>query len=163
VVRKRRTRQHIIADLGVNCVERQALLAGFAVERVQADYGVDLFVFTFDDAGGVEAGHLLVQVKATDHLALLSDQQTIAVRVDQADVDRWTGEPLPVVLVIFDAQADVAYWLDVQSYFASRQDGLRADTRLSTTVHFSSTNRLDAASFRRLAARKNAILQRIRR
>ena len=31
--RKRRTREHVIADLSVNHVERQALLCGYAIER----------------------------------------------------------------------------------------------------------------------------------
>ena len=37
--RKRRTREHVIADLAVNHVERQALLCGFTIERVVHDYG----------------------------------------------------------------------------------------------------------------------------
>jgi hypothetical protein len=160
VVRKRRTRQHIIADLGINYVERKALLAGFAVDRVQMDYGIDFYFYTFDDAGGAETGHLLVQVKATDHVTLLSDQQTIAIRVERADVDRWTGELLPVVLVLYDAQADVAYWLYVQSYFSGRPERERGDSPLTTTLHISRSDRLDAPSFRHLAARKNATLQR---
>jgi hypothetical protein len=40
--RKRRTREHVIADLSVNHVERQALLCGFSVERIRVDYGIDL-------------------------------------------------------------------------------------------------------------------------
>jgi hypothetical protein len=160
VVRKRRTRQHVIGDLGINHVERQALLAGFAVDRVQQDYGTDLYVYTFDDAGGVETGHLLLQVKATDHLTLLSNQQTVAVRVERRDVDRWTGELLPVILIIYDALADVAYWLYVQSYFAGRPEGEHHIPGMSMTLHFSRADRLDASSFRQLATRKNAILQR---
>jgi hypothetical protein len=159
VVRKRRTRQHIIGDLGINHVERQALLAGFAVDRVQQDYGIDLYVYIFDVAGGAETGHLLVQVKATDHLTVLADQQTVAVRVERADMDRWFGELLPVILVMYDAQADVAYWLHVQSYFAGRLVSEHGDPRLTTTLHLSRADRLDTSSFRRLAARKNAILQ----
>src|SRR5436309_2496106 len=45
--RKRRTREHIIADLSVNHVERQALLCGHVVERRVFDYGIDLEMFTF--------------------------------------------------------------------------------------------------------------------
>ena len=113
MARKQRTRQHVIADLSINYVERQALLAGYAVDRVQHDYGIDLSVSTYDAAGAIENGFLLVQVKATDHLSLLADQQTIALRVERADLDWWLGGPLPVIVVLYDAQADVAYCLDV--------------------------------------------------
>ena len=33
-VKKRRTREHVIADLGINHVERQLLLCGHTAERV---------------------------------------------------------------------------------------------------------------------------------
>lgn len=52
--RKRRTREHVIANLGVNFVERQALLCGFSVERVVHDYGTDLLLFTYDNDGSTE-------------------------------------------------------------------------------------------------------------
>jgi hypothetical protein len=35
---KTRTREHVLADLSINHVERQVLLCGFSVDRVQHDY-----------------------------------------------------------------------------------------------------------------------------
>ncbi len=45
--RKQRTREHVIADLSINHVERQILLAGHVVERWLHDYGLDLVATTF--------------------------------------------------------------------------------------------------------------------
>jgi hypothetical protein len=73
IPRKRRTRQHVIADLSVNHAERLALMCGFSVERAVHDYGIDLIVFTYDDHGWPEIGHVLVQLKSTDHLQILAD------------------------------------------------------------------------------------------
>jgi len=42
VNRKRRTREHIIADLGVNHVEKCILECGWTVQRFSPDYGLDL-------------------------------------------------------------------------------------------------------------------------
>ena len=56
ITRKRRTREHVIADLSVNFVERQVLLCGHTVERVRADYGYDLLLSTYDPKGEVETG-----------------------------------------------------------------------------------------------------------
>ena len=47
-------------------MERQALLAGFAVQRIVRDYGIDLFLATYDHSGSVENGEIRVQLKATD-------------------------------------------------------------------------------------------------
>ncbi len=157
MTRKRRTRQHVIADLGVNYVERMALMVGFAVDRVQSDYGIDLYLYTYTATGEIENGHLLVQVKATDRI-LLSDRRTIAVCIKRADLERWLGEILPVVLMIYDAQLDVAYWLDIWSYFRSGDVAKRRGGRGTLTLHVPVASRLDADALRSLASVKNAVL-----
>ncbi len=48
---KRRTREHVIADLSVNHFEGIALRAEFTVERMTHDYGIDLIVRTYDFEG----------------------------------------------------------------------------------------------------------------
>ena len=93
---KRRTREHVIADLGVNHVERHALLAGYTVDRFAHDYGLDLILVTYDQAGEVEPGPIYLQVKATDSLSVLGDGQTVVCRVEQAALQRWLAERIPV-------------------------------------------------------------------
>ena len=114
--RKTRTRGHIIAALGVNHVERQILLAGYVPEREHFDYGLDVTMKTFDSAGQVEPGRVLFQVKATDHFAPNAVASGVAVRVDVGALKGWLMEATPVVLVLYDAQSELAYWLDVQEY-----------------------------------------------
>jgi hypothetical protein len=63
---KRRTRAHVLADLSVNYVERQALLCGFSVERVVHDYGIDLLLSTYSRGGVIQNGYVALQLKATD-------------------------------------------------------------------------------------------------
>lgn len=46
MVRKKRPREHIIAGLSVNYVERYVFLRGYSVERIEYDYGYDLIIFT---------------------------------------------------------------------------------------------------------------------
>src|SRR5262249_50062159 len=77
--RKRRTRAHVIADLAVNHLERQVLLAGCTVERIIHDYGIDLILFSYDEHGWIEPGQTLIQVKATEKAQWLKDGQTISV------------------------------------------------------------------------------------
>jgi hypothetical protein len=119
--RKLRTREHVLADLSINYVERQVLLRGFAVNRLASDYGIDLQMRTYSDGGEVESGHVLFQVKATDSLQVLQDEQTVVVRVEVADLKAWQDEWVPVILVVYDGKSDKAYWLYVQRYFDEKQ------------------------------------------
>jgi hypothetical protein len=54
--RKRRTREHVLADLSANYLEKQALQCSFAAERVRLDYDIDVMVQTFNRRGEVENG-----------------------------------------------------------------------------------------------------------
>jgi hypothetical protein len=45
--RKLRTREHVVAELAVNHIERQVLLCEWSLERVAGDYGIDLILFTY--------------------------------------------------------------------------------------------------------------------
>lgn len=53
-LRKRRTRQHVIADLSVNHVERFILRCGWAAQRMSPDYGIDLYMETYGENGEFE-------------------------------------------------------------------------------------------------------------
>ena len=53
-MKKLRTRQHIIEDLGLNHIEKQILLSGNVLNRNSgSDYGYDGMVDTFDEQGQV--------------------------------------------------------------------------------------------------------------
>lgn len=119
--RKRRTRRHVIADLGVHFVEGRSLRCGFVIERVRHDYGIDLKLFTFDKKGEIEEGTILLQVKASDHLGIRAKQATFAFRIDRRDLALWLAQPMPVILIVYDARKDAAYWLYIQSYFQHMQ------------------------------------------
>lgn len=112
--RKRRTREHVIADLSVNYVERFALKCGHAVERVMHDYGLDMLVFTYTAAGKAENGLIGLQLKATDSLQLRKDRRAVIVRVERAHLLSWLNEAFPVILIVYDAVRERAYWLYIQ-------------------------------------------------
>lgn len=119
--RKLRTREHVLADLSINHVERHILLRGFAVNRMAVDYGIDLVMLSFGDGGELEVGHVLFQVKATDSLQMLKDGQSLTVRIEVMDLKAWQEEGMPVILVVYDGQGDKAYWLHVQQYLDEKQ------------------------------------------
>ena len=89
---KLRTRAHVLADLGINFVERQVLLCGFSVDRVQHDYGYDLTMATYDNAGEVEPAAVYIQVKATDRLPRVAGGKAISWPVSRRDLKLWLQE-----------------------------------------------------------------------
>jgi hypothetical protein len=153
--RKRRTREHIIADMGVHHVEGPILRCGFTAERIIHDYGLDLYMTTYDAEGEAECDWVLFQVKATDHLTRTVDGANVIFRIERADLNRWMRETYPAILVVYDAQADRAYWLYVQAHFAAKQS--RALASQKVTIRIPAANVLDEAAIRRFAVAKAAI------
>jgi len=162
IFRKRRTRAHVIADLSVNHVEKCVLQCGWTVQRVSADYGIDLLVTTFNREGEIESGEVRVQVKATDSIKIRPGQDAIPIRLQWRDAVYWLNDPLPVVLVVFDAKADRAWLLTLQE--ALREEA-RRHTRTAAatlTLYAPLTNVLDAGAVRGFRRLRDALLARNR-
>lgn len=148
--RKRRTREHVIADLAVNHVERFVLRCGHTMERIRYDYGLDATVKTYNSRGEVESGVIWMQIKATDKLQRLKDQPAVSVRVLRKDLLSWIRELHPVVLVIYDANADRAYWLHVQQELEGGRVFELGRTAESITLRVPLAQHLDEAAVREL-------------
>lgn len=117
--RKRRTRQHVIADLSINHLERLILEAGHTAQRLGSDYGYDLVMWTFDEDGFVEPGSVYFQCKAAERLNEKGTEYVFDL--DLRDYNRWVQEKMPIILVLFDAGRKRAYWLAVQKYFGEEE------------------------------------------
>jgi uncharacterized protein DUF4365 len=157
LTRKLRTREHVIADLAVNHVERQALLCGFSVERMEHDYGIDLVLFTYTAAGEVESGCIFIQVKATERLRWPRSQGRASFRVSREDLVGWMNEFLPVILIVYDASVDRAHWIHVQGYFATLPGFNLFQAGKRITVHLPIQNVLDGPALRRFAALRDEV------
>jgi hypothetical protein len=149
---KTRTREHVIADLAVNHVEKQALLGGATVERIYRDYGLDLSLFTFTPDGEPESSWIFIQVKATERLKWLRKGGGASFRVERSDLVGWLGQLLPVILVVYDATQDRAYWRHVQGYFASLPGFNLFRAGKTVTITLDPASVLDPAAIRHFAA-----------
>jgi hypothetical protein len=153
----------VIADLSVNHVERFVLRCGWTVQRTAHDYGVDLLMETYSTAGEPENGRVLFQLKATDKLKVRDKGQAVAVRLEWRDVQAWRTELMPVILVLYDAREDQAYWLHVQPYFTVPRRRPRRRTEATTTVYLPRDHVVNEAAVQRFAEFRDAVLSRIRR
>jgi hypothetical protein len=155
--RKRRTRQHVIADLSINHVERFVLRCGYSVERIRYDYGTDLSVSTYNAAGEIENGVIYIQVKATD-ISFAASVQKIPIVLQTKDLDLWLQEPMPFILILYDAQEDVAYWYYLQATLSELDLSLLGNTY---TVYLEKQNILDEVAVEMFATYKNRVLHQI--
>ena len=150
MLRKRRTRQHVIADLAVHHVEGFVLRQGWTVERFWHDYGYDLELWTYNEQGEYESGFVLIQVKATERAAWSATREHLTFPLEVRDVLLWREEILPVLVVVYEAATDQAYWCHIQATFPANLD---LEGRLYVTASLPASQRVDAEAmlhFRRL-------------
>lgn len=113
---------------------------------------------TFNKKGEIEEGKVYFQLKATDRLKLTAQQETFPFRVSRFDLVFWLAQPLPVILVVFDAKKEVAYWLYVQSYF-SREPGFNLFTAGKTiTVQVPIANVVNVSAVRKFAGFRDRLV-----
>jgi hypothetical protein len=142
--RKRRTREHVIEEMGLNFLERQILRRAHQLQRFQQrEYGWDATMFHFAESGEIEDGEIRFQVKATDHLDLQGD--AVRFRVATADLHYWYWQHLPFVLVIYDAQRGRAWWVHLQSFVDGHPDLLNP-RRKTVTLTIPATNKVNLRS-----------------
>ncbi len=158
VKRKKRTREHIIVDISVNYVEYFIVTKGFSVERVEKDYGYDLVLFTYDDNGEIENGQIYLQLKATDNIKK-TDHQTIAFSVSTRDLKLWLEEPMPVILILYDALQKTAYCLYIQAYFEKHKININ---KKYITVYFDMKNTLNEETMNQFRKYKRNILNQVK-
>ena len=116
-MRKQRTRQHIIEDLGFNHTEKQVLLTGSIVQRYFKDYGYDGEIQTFDENGLYETGYALFQLKSTDFPKLNKTQDVLLFDLSKRDLELWLFENIPVVVILYCANWDKAFYVELATYF----------------------------------------------
>ena len=157
---KQRTRKHVIASQCLNHVEKFVYDKGHSAERVESDYGYDLMVSTYDNEGYVEAGFILLQLKATDSIRKIENDTYVSFTISIKDYRLWMAEGYPVFLIVYDAIDRNAYWLYFQKYFSD--DKTREPTAKATTVtvRIPIGNELSAATIDYMRARKTTFMAR---
>lgn len=129
-MRKIRTRQHIIEDLGFNYVEKQILLSRAIIQRYFKDYGYDGEIQTFDEDGFYETGYALIQLKSTDSPKRSKDESKLFFDLSKRDLELWLYEAVPVVLILYCANWDKAYYIELESYFDKNKIDLKKSLNL---------------------------------
>lgn len=160
--RKVRTREHVIASQSTVHVEKHIASRGYTAERIANDYGYDLNLHTYGPNGEPESGNVYLQLKATDALKVLQDGDTIAYPIEWAHLRLWRDEPMPVVLVVYDAQADAAYWLYLQEACETSPRLQQTPSGGQVTLHLSKANVVNEQAIERFREFKRIVLDQMR-
>jgi hypothetical protein len=158
---KQRTRAHVIASLSANSVERVFLEKGHTVLKTEEDYGIDLVVFTHDANGFVEEGNIYIQLKATDVPALSADGTFFSFCISTRDYNAWDIEPMPVILILYDARRNKAHWQYVQGYFEGNPSRRPKGGSESVTVRIPVNNLFDEKAVDYCCMKKLAVMKQI--
>ena len=59
----------------------------------------------------------MIQLQSTDGTQLLLTKAGFRVDLSKQDLERWLSIGLPVLLILYDAQQEMAYFTDLQTYF----------------------------------------------
>ncbi len=125
-MKKLRTRQHIIEDLGLNHIERQILLTGNILRRFgDYDYGYDGMIETFNERGEADNPTLKIQLKSTDVIQFSAQNEGFIIDLSKRDLELWLKSLVPVLIILYDAQQEIAYFVDLQSYFNENRIALK--------------------------------------
>lgn len=160
-MRKRRTRQHIIADLSANHLERYVLRCGFTMDKTQHDYGIDVNLNTYQSNGEIQEGFVHIQLKASDNIKYAKCGSFLSISVGRAHLETWLAEPMPVVLVIYDAKKDKAYWVYVQRYFTHVAKFSLANATKRYTIRVPTEQVVDEGAVYKFEEFKQAILNQL--
>lgn len=161
IPRKRRTREHVIADLSVNFFERILLEAGHTSQRLTPDYGYDLHVITYDVNGYVEPGSIWVQLKAAETLTLTGTNY--AFDLDVRDFNLWMLEPMPVLFLLFDVSRRRAYWVHVQRFYHHDHSRWPKKGAKTVRIHVPARQAVSRRSVARMRACKDDTFDWLRR
>jgi hypothetical protein len=158
--RKQRTRQHIIADMSVNHAEYFVLKCRFSAERIESDYGYYLQIYCYDENGAFENGIIYLQLKATDTIEKYRKKDGFSYAFESGHMDIWINEPMPVILVLFDAAEEKAYWVYLQA-FAESENISECSGRKYFTVRFDENNVVGTEAVRKWKTYKDRILSQL--
>lgn len=164
--RKQRTREHVIASMSLNYVESLILPELHSFKKIDGseDYGFDAFVSTHDENGFVESGTYWLQFKATDKFRA-NRGNTVSLKLETGDLELWDDHPEVVLVILYDAQARKAYWLDIQAYLKAKKIVPHKLASATRTVRIDLNNVVDSKAIRTwrdLKAIRNALVKQVR-
>ena len=100
----------------------------------------------------MDAGFVLLQIKSTERFRWLKGETRAAFRIDRADLIGWLAERWPLMLIVYEAETDRAYWLHIQAYFGALPGFNLFSAGEKITIRLEAAQAFDPAAIRAIAA-----------
>jgi len=107
-----------------------------------------MIISTFDSNGYVEEGTLLIQLKATDQIKHNKLKTHLVFTLDKRDLNTWYNEPMPVILALYDAKNDVAYWIYIQQFLRAIKGFKLSTVKKFYNINIPKDQILDTSAFK---------------
>lgn len=108
-----------IEDTGIHFVGGLVAKMGFFFrEQPKHDFGIDAHIETADSSGKGSGRNIAVQIKSGSSYISPNRQGDIVYNSDERHIHYWAEHSLPVVLIVFDPNRDIAWWCDVKAYIS---------------------------------------------
>jgi hypothetical protein len=88
------------------------------------DYGIDGIIQVFRQTGEIDKKIVNFQLKSTDHIQYSSSKEALKFDLNMRDLEFWLSHDRPTLLLLFDAQKEVAYFIDLEIYFQINRESL---------------------------------------
>jgi hypothetical protein len=140
-------------------------------DQAGTDYGIDAHIEIVEPDGKVTGRLLAVQIKAGPHYFRRRSGDTFVANVSTQHLTYWLGHSLPVLFILVDIEARVAYWHLVHEpieltpsggkLYVSAQNRLSADAKreLRSFTQTRAAMKAEEAANRKEAARLSALLK----
>lgn len=106
-------------DLGISFVHNQVARMGFFFrEQSKHDFGIDAHIETVDMNGRGSGRNIAVQIKSGSSYIKVDQEGNIVHYTDERHIRYWAEHSLPVLLVVYNPEQEIAWWCDVKTYIS---------------------------------------------
>ena len=96
-----------------------------------------------------ETGYALFQLKSTDFPKLSKSQDALLFDLSKRDLELWLYEDVPVALILYCANWDKAYYVELETYFNKNKIDLKKVIKF-VRIQIPIQNIFDSATANRL-------------
>lgn len=127
-----RTRDHVLETETEKYVQR-FIPSEWLFEKEKHDYGIDLRVEITIPSNTVKHGkeevasqvtgvYFSIQLKGTDKLFVNKERTHVSHKCKVSALNYYLSRPEPIIYLVYDAKADIAYWVFIQDYIRGQKD-----------------------------------------
>lgn len=118
---KRRVQEHIIEDRSGYQLGEAFAIHEWILESFRKDYGEDFFVRSVEN-GTLTGSDFYLQLKGTPDIEQykLSNSKNFSYPISLANLRQWHRFTYPVIVILWDIDNRVGYWLHIQPFIEDR-------------------------------------------